>query len=223
LQPKGKFVLKLPENDMEYLSAINACLDPTIPLVSITGRAGSGKSTAAMASLVQLWQKEPELELILVKENILSTANSLGYVKGSIEEKKEPIFKYIESVLNFINKNTKVMTMRSNSIRTETIGYLLGETFSNAYIIVDEAQNLTPQNIDLLVTRVGKNAKIIFVGDTDQNYNRSNKLDNGLTYLNNVMNGSGLYTNIKLLNSSLRSVLVQEFLDRRDKYLFEKG
>jgi len=218
IQFKTKFPIKIPQNNYPYLAVVNACIDPAIPLVCIEGKAGTGKSSSAVASLMYLWDKTPELRAILVKENILSTANGLGYLKGTLDEKKKPIFEYINSVLEFTNNTKSKSSIKVDDFELQTLAFLLGTTFYKSYIIVDEAQNLTPQNIDLLVTRVGKGSKMILLGDSDQNYNKTYKGDNGLVYLRKVMQGSKLFASIELTDCSLRSALVEEFLTRKNNY-----
>lgn len=172
-------------------------------------------TSLALASALHLY-KGGKHEIIFVKENCLSTEFPLGFLKGDLEEKKLPVFQYLDSVINFVNSGSK-SKFSPEDIRIETLGYLLGETFDNAIIIVDEAQNLTETNIDLLVTRVGKNSKMFILGDNDQIYNRKSRDLSGLDYLKKVMTGSKMFAHVNLYKC-LRSGLAAEFLERKRKY-----
>lgn len=225
IQSNTKFSIKLPKYNLPYIAAINACCDQQIPLVLITGAAGTGKTVAATSSIAHLWKKQPHTGLTIIKENILSTENSLGYLKGTLEEKTRPIFDYLKSVFEFIGASSKSkFTIDLNmDVELKTLGYVLGETFYNKYIIVDEAQNLTSQNVDLLVTRMGSKSKMVILGDNNQCYNRNNKKDTGISYLEKVMKGSKMFSHVTLTDASMRSPLVSEFLDRKEALIYREG
>jgi predicted ribonuclease YlaK len=217
IQPKNGYVVPIPKDNYPYLAAINACIDRSIPMVCIRGAAGTGKTICSLSGILYLWKFLPEIELIVIKENVMATEYPLGFNKGTLSEKKTPVFQYLRSALDFI-KNHNISL---SSIRQETLAYLLGETFSNSYVIVDEAQCLTRRNIDLLATRIGKNSKIIFLGDNDQNYGKSK--ETGLDYLRDIMDGSKYFVDVELTDSTLRGELVQEYLNRRNVYLARTG
>lgn len=219
-EKSGDFTIPMPKQNFAYVAAVNACTDPDIPLVVLRGAAGSGKTTAALSAAAYCTDSLG-MTISFIKENCPSTDYPLGFLKGSLEDKERPLFSYLDGVIEFINQATrhKEYALDQSIISIETPSFILGKTFRDTFVIVDESQNINPQIIELIVTRAGSNCKMIFVGDENQTYNQKTTQNSGLGFLCKVMNGSKYFASVNLGVSDLRSPLVKEFLIRKEAYL----
>ena len=153
----------------EQKCGMDLLMDDDIPFVSMIGRAGSGKTLMAMAA---------GLEQVLGKD--------IGFLPGTMEEKMAPWMKPIFDNMQFIMGSDRTMMdmyLEKGVIEIDAITYIRGRSISNAYVIIDEAQNLTSHEVKTILTRVGENTKIVLTGDIEQIDNvYTNETSNGLTY-----------------------------------------
>lgn len=195
-----------PRNS-EQSFAMNALLDDNIKLVCITGKAGTGKTLLALAAALE---KHNEYKQILLARPIVALANKdLGYLPGTEKDKispyMQPLFDNLSVIRNQFGSdsrenNTIVEMQQSGQLVIEALAFIRGRSLSNSYIIVDEAQNLTPHEIKTIITRAGENAKVVFTGDVqqiDQPY--LDMLSNGLVYTIDKMRGQDIFAHVNLI------------------------
>jgi len=171
-----------PRNS-EQRFAIEALMDPDIPLVTLTGLAGSGKTfLALMAGLAGLQSHYPfnqdalsddikfGYERLVITRTLQPVGRDLGYLPGSMEDKMQP---WLMPILDNVRHAFKDVSQFRNMITTgeievAPIPYIRGRTFNKCFVIVDEAQNATIHELKTIITRLGTNSKIVLLGDIDQ-------------------------------------------------------
>ena len=171
----------------EQRYAMDLLLDPSVPIVSLVGRAGSGKSLLALCGgLEQVIGRENRYTRLIVSKPVHSVGKDIGFLPGTLEEKMLPWLKPIQDNLQFLMGNDKGMMeeyMNQGVIEIEAISYIRGRSIANAYMIIEECQNLTLHEIKTIITRVGENTKIVLTGDVEQIDNAYiNETSNGLSY-----------------------------------------
>lgn len=158
------------KKQIEYINVIK---DNTITICH--GSAGCGKT------IVTVYQGLKEclnsnLKLTLIRPIFESASKSLGFLPGTLEEKMEPHFKPFGYILEeLIGEDAKKTLMKKGKIHYEVFNFIRGATLKNRFIICDEAQNMTVEEMILVTTRLGKNSKIVFTGDFYQSDLRSAK------------------------------------------------
>tara|TARA_B100000427_G_scaffold108064_1_gene89648 strand:+ start:9876 stop:11219 length:1344 start_codon:yes stop_codon:yes gene_type:complete len=167
----------------EQLFALELLLDEEIPLVTLTGIPGSGKTYLALMTSLKAIEKEEKKRIIFTRP-IQTVGKDLGYLPGTLNEKMSPWLAPI--VDNFRNQFGDLMyfelMMEKGQIDVAPLSYIRGRSFNDSVIIVDEAQNATVHELKTVITRTGKNSKIILLGDIDQvDLAYVNKFSNGLT------------------------------------------
>ena len=168
--------------------AFDLLFDPDIPLVSLIGKAGSGKTLIAIAAGLEqtLGIANNIYKKIVVSRPVQPMGKDIGFLPGSMHEKMMPWLAPIQDNLQYILGDDKTMLrsyLDKGQIEIEALTYIRGRSISNAFIIVDEAQNLTAHEVKTIITRVGENTKIVLTGDIEQIDNvYTNETSNGLTY-----------------------------------------
>lgn len=155
-----------------------------------TGPAGCGKTfMACYESLNVLKTNDKIKQIILVKSVITLKTEELGFLKGTLEEKMEPfMFSFMKNFEKIIGKEKTDALKREKIIEVMPIAYMRGINLDNAIIIIDETQNITIDNIRTILTRLGENSKMIFLGDTKQ-IDQKHKNDSALKFLVDNFNG----------------------------------
>tara|TARA_R100000008_G_scaffold86375_2_gene79221 strand:+ start:3731 stop:5071 length:1341 start_codon:yes stop_codon:yes gene_type:complete len=179
----------------EQVYALELLMDPNIPVVSLIGKAGSGKTLCAIAAGLeqilntpgeQAVKTENRYKRLIVSRPVQPLGKDIGFLPGTMQEKMAPWLMPIQDNLQFLmgdSKSTLEMYMEKGLIEIEALTYIRGRSISNAFIIIDEAQNLTAHEIKTILTRVGDGTKIIFTGDIEQIDNvYVDATTNGLTY-----------------------------------------
>ena len=173
----------------EQKFAIDLLLDPNVPVVTLVGKAGSGKTLCAIAAgLHQTVEdsKESTYRRLIVTRPIQPLGRDIGYLPGSMEEKMIPWLSPIKDNLEYLMGADKKMLdlyIEDGTIEIEALTYIRGRSISNAYIVIDECQQLTQHEIKTILTRVGENTKIVMTGDIEQIDNvYVDETSNGLTY-----------------------------------------
>jgi len=182
---KGIWGVK-PKNK-EQAFALDLLMDPEIPIVSLIGIAGSGKTLMSLAcGLEQVIGESTHYRNLIVSRPIQPLGKDIGYLPGTLEEKMLPWIAPIQDNLRFLmgnDRETVQMYVDSGTIEIEALTYIRGRSISNAYIIIDEAQNLTMHELKTIITRVGNGTKIVLTGDIEQIDNvYIDATTNGLTY-----------------------------------------
>lgn len=170
----------------EQTFAIDMLMNPNIKIVSLVGRAGSGKTLMAIAAGLQqtigLRADENHYDRLIVSRPIQPLGKDIGFLPGTMEEKMLPWLMPIQDNLKFLmgDKTSLQMYIDKGKIEVEALTYIRGRSIANAYIVIDEAQNLTKHEIKTIITRIGEGSKIILTGDIEQ-------IDN--VYVNETSNG----------------------------------
>jgi PhoH-like ATPase len=176
---------KISSRNKEQAFAIDLLMDPSVKVVSLVGRAGSGKTLCAIAAGLQqtIGLRENPYDRMIVSRPVQPLGKDIGFLPGTMEEKMLPWLMPIQDNLQFLvggNRNTLQMYMDQGKIEIEALTYIRGRSIANAFIIIDEAQNLTSHEIKTIMTRVGEGTKIVLTGDIEQ-------IDN--VYVNETSNG----------------------------------
>ena len=173
----------------EQAFAFDLLMDDNIPLVSLVGKAGSGKTLMAIAAAIAQTIHDPFeptesiYKKIVLSRPVMPMGKDIGYLPGTMEEKMHPWLMPLQDNLQFLLGNDQATLeeyMDKGIIEIEALAYIRGRSISNAFIIIDEAQNLSLHEIKTILTRVGENTKIILTGDVEQ-------IDN--VYVNETSNG----------------------------------
>jgi PhoH-like ATPase len=188
-----------PKNKEQHF-ALDALWDDSVSLVCLTGIAGSGKTFLTLMCALEAMQSG-KYERIIVTRSIQPVGRDLGYLPGDIKEKMAPWMSPLVDNFRHAFKDMSYFEMMVNKgqIEISPLSYIRGRTFSNAFVIVDEAQNATIHELKTIVTRVGENTKIILMGDTDQvDTPYIDKRSNGLSIVINKMRDSDLVAHVHL-------------------------
>jgi PhoH-like ATPase len=163
----------------EQAFAFDLLLDPKIPFVSLVGKAGSGKTLLAIAAGIsqvindpfQASGSENPYRKLVISRPVQPMGKDIGFLPGTLEEKMHPWLMPIQDNLQFIMGSDKLTIedyTEKGVIEIEALTYIRGRSISNAFIIIDEAQNLSMHEIKTIMTRVGENTKIVLTGDVEQ-------------------------------------------------------
>tara|TARA_R100000234_G_C4985417_1_gene172986 strand:+ start:58 stop:1368 length:1311 start_codon:yes stop_codon:yes gene_type:complete len=170
----------------EQSFALDILLNPEIPIVSLVGRAGCGKTLCAIAAGMEQCLGSKEYSKLIVSRPVQPMGKDIGFLPGTLEEKMMPWLAPIRDNLEFLmsgDKNMLDMYFEKGLIEIEALTYIRGRSISNAFIIIDEAQNLTSHELKTIITRVGEGTKIVLTGDIEQIDNAYiDQTSNGLTY-----------------------------------------
>lgn len=204
-----------PRNAEQAL-ALDALMRPEINLISLTGKAGTGKTLLAVAAALQ---QAGTYEQIFVARPIIPLTNQdLGFLPGDVKEKigpyMMPLFDNLGVIKHQFGANSKEVHKIDEMLKDERLvitplAYIRGRSLSNAFFIIDEAQNLTPHEVKTIVTRAGENVKIVFTGDIQQiDSPYLDSTSNGLSYLTDKMKGQNLFAHMNLVKGE-RSALAE--------------
>ena len=204
----------------EQRMAYELLLDPTIELVTLVGQAGTGKTLLALAAGLEMVLHQKQYERLLVSRPIIPLGKDLGYMPGTKDEKltvwMQPIFDNLTFLMggskenddngaSVRNKVDKLLT--NNTLELEALSYIRGRSIPRQYIVVDEAQNLTPHEVKTIVSRAGEGTKIVLTGDPYQIDNPYlDSRSNGLAYSVERLKDQQIHGHVTLLKSE-RSTL----------------
>lgn len=177
-----------PRN-VEQTFAMDCLLNDEILFVSLVGKAGTGKTLLALAAGLYKTLDEGRFQRLLVSRPIFPMGRDLGYLPGDVEQKlnpwMQPIFDNVEFLMGADKKaaGRAQELMNQGMLNIEPLTYIRGRSIPNQYLIVDEAQNLTPHEIKTIVTRAGQGTKVVLTGDAYQIDNPYvDSATSGLTY-----------------------------------------
>lgn len=175
----------IPRNK-EQQFALDLLFDANIELVSLIGAAGTGKTLLATAAgLEQVMSRKGGYDKLIITRPVQPMGRDIGFLPGNIDEKMAPWVAPIKDNLQFLfgDKTALEMQIEEGTIEIEAMTYIRGRSIANAFIIVDEAQNLTMHELKTIITRVGDNTKIVLTGDIQQIDNvYVDAVSNGLTH-----------------------------------------
>jgi phosphate starvation-inducible PhoH-like protein len=186
-------------------------------LTVIHGPAGTSKTfTACYTSLALLANKK--IERIVITKPIQESGEQLGHLPGTIEEKTEPFMKsYISNFEKIIGKKTTEFLIASGEISVEPLAYMRGATYDNCVMLLDECQNASMKQLMLWSTRLGKDSKMVMMGDTSQFDVR--KRDSGFTDFISMVDGMEHLLSFRFLNEDIvRNKFLIELTNRYDRY-----
>ncbi|MFA4944133.1 MAG: PhoH family protein [Lentisphaeria bacterium] len=193
--------------NLEQGFALDALLDDRIKLVTLTGKAGTGKTLLAIAAGLRKVFSEDQYNRLLIFRPTTPVGRDIGFLPGDIAEKMRPWMQPIYDALELIREQDKRATNRMlppdilecEEISIEPLTFIRGRSIPNQFIIIDEAQNLTPLEVKTVITRVGNGTKIILTGDPHQIDNPYvDSLSNGLVYILNRLRGSTISAHVGL-------------------------
>ena len=179
-----------PRNREQHF-ALDALLDERIKLVTLMGKAGTGKTLLAMAAGLKRVVQDREYRRLVVARPIIPMGKELGFLPGTLEEKLNPWMQPIHDALELLgdlnmgqeSRRTSEL-MRNGTIVVEALSYIRGRSIAHQFMVIDEAQNLTPLEVKTIVTRVGHGTKLIFTGDPWQIDNPYvDSASNGFNYI----------------------------------------
>jgi PhoH-like ATPase len=205
--------IEAKNEDQEY--ALWLLNNPKVQLVCLSGTAGSGKSLLSMASAVKqtIDDEVNAYKKIVIVRPIISVGKEIGFLPGTLEEKMEPWLKPIYEAIYYIMGDmdkTKVQYLfDAGIIEVAPLPYIRGRTINNAFIYIDEAQNISKNEIKTLLTRAGQKSKIVVAGDPaqiDSNYH--DKYSCGLAQVIYAFQGQKLFGHCNMIKSE-RSELAE--------------
>jgi PhoH-like ATPase len=181
---------KLEAKNKEQRFALSLLLDPDVKLITLAGVAGCGKTLISIAAgLEQVLEKKRYKSLVVLRP-VQPVGKDIGFLPGTLQEKMEPWIAPIKDNLRFLLSNsgkrsrnvedTLAMYFEDGTIEVEAMTFIRGRSISNAFMIIDEAQNLNLHELKTILTRVGEGTKIVLTGDVEQ-------IDN--TYVDSLSNG----------------------------------
>ena len=212
-QEKEKFkridkdvVYGIKPRNAEQTFAVNALCNSDIPLVSMTGKAGTGKTLLALACALQV--RKNYRQIYIARPIVPLSNKDIGYLPGDVESKLAPYMqplwdnlKVIQDQFAETDKNFQLINsmIKEEKLVIEPLSYIRGRSLQRIYFIVDEAQNLTPHEIKTIITRAGEGAKLVLTGDIYQiDHPYLDAQSNGLSYLIEHFKGQKLYAHVNL-------------------------
>ena len=185
-EKRGVWGIKPRNKEQSFL--IDALMDPDIEVITAIGKAGSGKTLCAIAAALEqtLDDRTSTYTRLIVSRPVQPLGKDIGFFPGTMEEKMSPWLMPIQDNLQTLMGNDKVtldMYLEKGTIEIEAITYIRGRSIGKAFIIIDEAQNLTTHELKTIITRVGEGTKIVLTGDVEQIDNvYIDATTNGLTH-----------------------------------------
>jgi PhoH-like ATPase len=189
-------VSRIQPRNREQRFALNLLLQDAIPLVTLVGKAGTGKTLLAIAAGLQKVAEEKIYHRLLISRPIVPMGRDIGYLPGDISEKltpwMQPLYDNFDLILGTQDSKDKPLHWRRGHeelielglLQIEPLTYIRGRTIPQQFLIIDEAQNLTPHEVKTIITRAGEGTKIVLTGDPEQIDNPYvDAASNGLTYV----------------------------------------
>jgi PhoH-like ATPase len=190
----------------EQTFALDALVNPNIELVSLSGRAGTGKTLLALAAALEA--RHHYRQIFMARPVIPLSNKDIGYLPGDITSKLDPYMQPLYDNLSVIQNQFSENDVKHRKIRDlldeeklviAPLSYIRGRSLVKIFFIVDEAQNLTPHEVKTIITRAGEGTKMVFTGDIFQiDHPYLDSQSNGLSYLIEKMQGQKLYAHITL-------------------------
>lgn len=171
-------VMGVKPRNKEQAYALDLLLDDSVRLVTLVGKAGTGKTLLALAAGLRRTVDDGVYSRLLVSRPIIPLGRDIGFLPGDVDEKLNPWMQPIFDNLEFLFTNSAAgkardsrgftQLLESGILQVEPITYIRGRSLPNQFLIVDEAQNLTPHEVKTIITRAGEGTKIVLTGDPHQ-------------------------------------------------------
>ncbi|KJR97607.1 MAG: PhoH [Desulfobulbaceae bacterium BRH_c16a] len=217
---------ELHARSKEQRMALELLLDPKINLITLMGRAGTGKTLLALAAGLHCVLRLETYDKLLVSRPIIPMGRDIGYLPGTKDDKlslwMQPIFDNLSYLMRLDHKfedgtvqNKISQLIKNQQIELEALTYIRGRSIPDQFVIIDEAQNLTPHEVKTIVSRAGENTKMVITGDPNQIDNPYlDASSNGLAYAVEKLKGQPLYGHVTLSKSerSPLSAVAADFL-----------
>jgi len=170
----------------EQQFALDMLMNDDIKIVSLVGKAGCGKTLLALAAGLKQILDDQVYKKLIVSRPVQPMGRDIGFLPGTLEEKMMPWIAPIQDNLEFLmgdKKETLNHLQETGTIEVEALTFIRGRSIANAFIIIDEAQNLSMHELKTIITRVGEGTKIVLTGDIEQIDSAFlDATNNGLTY-----------------------------------------
>jgi PhoH-like ATPase len=170
----------------EQQFALDLLMDQDVKIVSLVGKAGCGKTLIALAAGLKQILDDGTYKKLIVSRPVQPMGRDIGFLPGTLEEKMMPWIAPIQDNLEFLmgdDKEHMKTLQEQGTIEIEALTFIRGRSISKAFIIIDEAQNLTMHELKTIITRVGEDTKIVLTGDIEQIDSAFlDATNNGLTY-----------------------------------------
>ncbi|MFO1461500.1 MAG: PhoH family protein [Verrucomicrobiota bacterium] len=194
-----------PRNREQHF-ALDALLDERIRLVTLMGKAGTGKTLLALAAGLKRTVNDREFRRLVVARPTISMGREIGFLPGTLEEKLSPWMQPIHDALEMLgdlnmgqDSRRSADLLRNGTIVVEALSYIRGRSIAGQFMIIDEAQNLTPLEVKTIITRVGHGTKIVLTGDPYQIDNPYvDAASNGFIYVVNRFREHAIAAHIEL-------------------------
>lgn len=197
-QPRHN-VWGITARNREQIFALNALMNPQIDFVTLLGQAGTGKTLLTLAAgLMQTLEHKVYTEIIMTRVTV-PVGEDIGFLPGTEEEKMNPWMGALEDNLDVLNKTddeagewgrAATRDLIRSRIKVKSLNFMRGRTFIHKYLIIDEAQNLTPKQMKTLITRAGPGTKVVCLGNISQiDTPYLTEGSSGLTYVVDRMKG----------------------------------
>ena len=209
-------VYGIEPRNAEQTFALDCLMRDEVQLVTLTGKAGTGKTLLALASAIS--QRQKFTQIFLARPIVPLSNRDIGFLPGDAKEKigpyMQPLFDNLDVIKNKFSPTSKDFQkieelQKNEKLIITPLAYIRGRSLSNAFFIVDEAQNLTPHEIKTIITRAGEGTKMVFTGDIEQiDTPYLDMKSNGLSYLTDKMLGQDIFAHINLVKGE-RSYLAE--------------
>lgn len=215
LKSGGDNIWGIHARNVEQAFAMDCLLNDEILFVSLVGKAGTGKTLLAIAAGLHKTLDEGQFQRLLVSRPIFPMGRDIGYLPGDIEQKlnpwMQPIFDNVEFLMGADKKaaGRAQELINQGMLNIEPLTYIRGRSIPKQYLIVDEAQNLTPHEIKTIITRAGQGTKVVLTGDVYQIDNPYvDSANSGLTYAVDRFKGHPIAAHVTLTKGE-RSALAE--------------
>ena len=194
----------------EQQYALSLLMDPNVPVVSLIGKAGSGKTLLALAAGLEQTLGNSTYKKMVVTKPVEPVGKDIGFLPGTLEEKMMPWLAPIQDNLQFLmgdDKMTLDLYHEKGQIEVEAMTFIRGRSISNAFIVIDEVQNMTQHEIKTVLTRVGEGTKIVLTGDIEQIDNvYIDATNNGLSYVVERLKNEAITGHVTLMKGERSKV-----------------
>ena len=199
-------VYGISPRNAEQSFAIHALCNPEVPLVTVSGKAGTGKTLLALAAALE--QRSRYRQIMLARPIVPLSNKDIGYLPGDINSKigpyMQPLYDNLAVIRGQFSEQSEMgqilgRLQDEKRLIIEPLAYIRGRSLVKMYMIVDEAQNLTPHEVKTIITRAGEGTKVVFTGDIHQiDHPYLDTQSNGLSHLIEKMRGQALYAHVNL-------------------------
>jgi PhoH-like ATPase len=201
-----KTIFGIAPRNAEQSFAVHALCNPQVSLVTVSGKAGTGKTLLALAAALE--QRTRYRQIMLARPIVPLSNKDIGYLPGDIQSKispyMQPLYDNLAVIRGQFAEQSEMNQMlgrllEDKKLIIEPLAYIRGRSLVKMYMIVDEAQNLTPHEVKTIITRAGEGTKVVFTGDIHQiDHPYLDSQSNGLSHLIEKMQGQPLYAHVNL-------------------------